>query len=322
MAAPMRASEFMLQLAKRLMDERNVAESTATQYLQTLYKLAGSKSFNNLSWTRKFEDVQAIIDTYAPSTQSNQYMVLSSVLSFFADKATYKGAYNHWREKMMEARKARDAEPEHEKSDKQEEAWLTWEDVNEKKSAMWKDISSFVLTKHLSPAQYDKLLHYVILSLYTDIAPRRNQDFLDMYVVRKWNKDLPGDKNYYDMATQKFIFNKYKTAKAYGQQVVDVPDTEEAPLQRTLAAFIKHHPLAKGKAKEFKLLVKQDGSNLNSVNAITRVLNRVFGKKVGSSMLRHIYLTSKYGDTLKEMETDAAQMGHDTSQQRDYIKYE
>jgi hypothetical protein len=318
----MRASEFMLQLAKRLMEERNIAESTSTQYLQTLYKLAGSKPFNNLSWTRKFEDVQAIIDTYATSTQGNQYMVLSSALSLFADKATYKGAYNHWKGKMLEAKAARDGQPEHQKSDKQDEAWLSWEDISKKKSDLQKDLSSFILTKHISPAQYERLLHYVILSLYTDIAPRRNQDFLDMFVVKKWTPDMPADKNYYDLATQKFIFNKYKTAKAYGQQLVDVPNTDEAPLQRTLAAYLKHHPLAKGKTKEFKLLVKQDGSNLNSVNAITRALNRIFGRKVGSSMLRHIYLTSKYGDTLKEMEKDSEDMGHSTDQQRDYIKYE
>lgn len=322
MAAPMRATEFMLQLSKRLIDERGVAESTATQYLQTLYKLNGSKGFNNLSFTRKFDDVQAIINTYAPSTQQNQYMVLSSVLSFFADKATYKGAYNHWREKMMEARKAREAEPEHVKTEKQEEAWLTWEDVDKKKSELSKDISSFISNKHISATQYEKLLNFVILSLYTDIAPRRNQDYLSMSVVKKWNNDMPTDRNYYDLATQKFIFNRYKTAKAYGVQTIDVPNTDDAPLQQTLAAYLKHHPLAKGKTKEFKLLVKQDGTNLNSVNAITRCLNRIFGKKVGSSMLRHVYLSSKYGDTLKEMEEDAAGMGHDTSQQRDYIKYE
>jgi hypothetical protein len=141
-----------------------------------------------------------------------------------------------------------------------------------------------------------------------------------MYVVKKWSEDMPADRNYYDMATHQFIFNKYKTAKTYGQQTVEVPNTEEAPLQRTLATLIKFHPL--GKQKEFKLLVKADGSNLNTVNAITRLLNRIFGKKIGSSMLRHLFLSSKYGEVNKEMEADAAAMGHSTSEQKDYIKYD
>ena len=244
-------------------------------------------------------------------------MVLSSVLSLVADKSTYKATYNYWREKMLEAKKERDGKPIHEKTERQEENWLTWEEVQKKKEELQKAVDEFVGAKHITTAQYDKLLHFVVLSLYTDIAPRRNQDFLDMYVIKKYTKDHDGDKNYYDLTHNKFIFNKYKTAKKWGQQMVDVP----AELQTTLAKFIKHHPLAKQKTKEYKLLVKQDGSNLNSVNAITRMLNRIFGKKVGSSMLRHAYLSSKYGEASKEMEEDARDMGHSLTQQKEYIKH-
>ena len=316
MSGAMKVSEFMLQLAKKMIDDRKIAESTATQYLQTLHKLNSGKPFNNLAWAKKYDTVQAIIDSYAPSTQGNQYMVLSSALSLFNDKATYKGAYNHWRDKMMEARKEKNAEPIHQKNEKQEENWLTWEEVSKKKSGLKEDISSFVSNKVITAGQFDKLLQYVILSLYTDVAPRRNQDFLDMYVVKKLGKEVDTSKNYYDLATHRFIFNKYKTAKTYGQQEVAVPEE----LQTVLGEFLKHHPLAKGKAKEYKLLVKADGSNLNTVNAITRALNRIFGKKVGSSMLRHSYLSSKYGDATKEMEDDAEAMGHSTSVQAEYIK--
>lgn len=320
MAAPMKVTEFMLQIAKQMMDERKIAESTATQYLQTLYKLNGSKPFKSLAWTRKVDDVQKIIDTYAPTTQGNQYAVLSAVLFAHSKKGAYKKAYEHWRGKMLDYKKDKDGESAHVKTEKEDEAWLTWDEVEEKKAALKRDVASFASNKHITALQFDKLLQYVVLSLYTDIPPRRNQDFLDMYVVKKWTKEMETDRNYYDVATHKFIFNKFKTAKTYGQQTVDVPNTEEAPLQQTLATFIKFHPL--GKQKEFKLLVKADGSNLNTVNAITRILNRIFGKKIGSSMLRHLYLSSKYGETNKEMEKDAEAMGHSTTEQKDYIKYD
>jgi len=306
----------MLNLQKRLIDERKVTESTATQYLQTLFKLAGSKSFNNLAWAKKFDEVQARINEYAESTQGNQYMVLASVLSLFQDKSTYKGAYNHWRDKMMEARKEREDKPVHEKTEKQEENWLTWEEVEKKKSALKEDISSLPSSKAITPGQYDKLLQFVVLSLYTDIPPRRNADFLEMFVVKKLGKEYDKTRNYYDLATHTFHFCVYKTAKTYGVQIVEVPED----LRNTLSLFFKHHPLATAKAKEFRLLVKQDGSNLNSVNAITRILNRIFGRKVASSMLRHIYLSSKYGSQVNGMEADAAAMGHSTGQQKEYIK--
>jgi hypothetical protein len=36
-------------------------------------------------------------------------------------------------------------------------------------------------------------------------------------------------------------------------------------------------------------------------------------------MLRHIYLTHKYGNKLTEMQEDASRMAHSVSQQKDYI---
>jgi hypothetical protein len=37
-------------------------------------------------------------------------------------------------------------------------------------------------------------------------------------------------------------------------------------------------------------------------------------------MLRHIYLSNKYGDTLKEQQKDAELMSHNLNTQKDYIK--
>ena len=301
----------MLNLKQRLIAERGVAETTAHQYLQTLYKLNGAKPFNNMAWSKKTEDVQSIIDTYAPSTRQSQYGTLASALSLFGDKQTYKKTYSHWREALVEARKENTGN--NERNEKQEENWLSWEEVEKKKSGLSEEISALPLSKKLTPPQYERLLNYVIVSLYTDIVPRRNQDYLDMYVVKKLGKEYPKDKNYYEISGKRFVFNKYKTSKTYGEQVIDVPDA----LQQTLGAFIKHHPL--NKEKEYKLLVKADGSGLNTVNAITRVLNRVFERNIGSSMLRHIYLTSKYGATLDDMKETARGMGHSVEQQRNYV---
>ena len=65
-------------------------------------------------------------------------------------------------------------------------------------------------------------------------------------------------------------------------------------------------------------LVNADGSPLAAVNAITRILNKTLGKKVGSSMLRHIFLSSKYDIT--EMNKDANAMAHSVEEQKRYLK--
>ena len=55
---------------------------------------------------------------------------------------------------------------------------------------------------------------------------------------------------------------------------------------------------------------------------ITRVLNKIFGKNISTSMLRHIYLTDLYKDIPKinKMEILADQMGHSVSTAMEYMK--
>jgi hypothetical protein len=313
----MRGTEFMLQLIQNLVKDRQITESSANQYVQTLYSLHGKTPFSNLSWLKNTAEIDEKLATFAPSTQKGYTTAIVSVLSLFKDKPSFKKTYNHYHEKMMNSEKEEDKPAG--KTKKQEDNWLTWEEVQNKKNELREAVLKFATNKHISPSQYDTLLRYVVLSLYTDVPPRRNQDFMDMYVVKKYSDDLPTDKNYLDNVNNphQMIFNKYKTAKTYGQQKVDVPNTSSQPLGDALLLLLRHHPLRSQKTKEFKLLVAHDGSALNSVNAITRLLNKIFGKKVGSSLLRHIYITSKYGDVKDEQEKDAQMMGHSVREQQD-----
>ena len=87
--------------------------------------------------------------------------------------------------------------------------------------------------------------------------------------------------------------------------------------------YLKYHPLNKNMKKQptnIPFLVDYKGNPFYKVNDITRMLNKIFHKKVGASMLRHIYLSGKYGDILKQQEQDAKAMSHNLSTQKDYIK--
>lgn len=314
-----KVSDFMLQLSKRFIDEKNVAESTANHYINTLFTLNNKVPFKTLAFLRNTEAIMDIVNGYSATTQKTILAVIVSALDFYKTKAPYKKTYDYYSGLLKDKKEALSGS-EGKMTEKQETNWEDWNSVLKKKSDMKTAISSFISNKNLTAKQYDELLSYVILSLYTDIQPRRNQDYMNMYVVLNEPDDT--SKNYYVVSEHKFVFNKYKTSKTYGKQVINVPNNPDAPLVDTLAMFLKHHPLNKGKMTkktEFRLLVKQDGSPLNTVNSITRILNRIFGKKIGSSMLRHSYLTSKYGDQKDAMAEDSKAMGHSISQQRDYI---
>ena len=123
--------------------------------------------------------------------------------------------------------------------------------------------------------------------------------------------------NYFDVEKKQFIFNVFKTAKKDGQLTIDIPDE----LMTVLNLYLKYHPLYNPKNKSnIPFLVFCGGKPFDKINTITRFLNKIFDKKISASMLRHIYLSSKYGNVLKEQEKDAVLMSHTTSTQKDYIK--
>ena len=318
MSVAPKVSDFMNQLSRELVEKKGVAETSATQYIRTLYILNNKEAFKTLSFLRNTEEILKKVSEYAPSTQKSILAAIVSVLSLVAEKPTYKKVHKKYYEEMMG--KAKATEDTTEKTEKQKENWMAWKDICELWSKMRTKLAEFSNKKTITPTEYEHLLQTLILSLYVNIQPRRNQDYLNMKIVKKWRNDLPTDSNYFDVAGSRFVFNKYKTAKKYGTQTIEIPNTPEAPLRDTLATYLKFHPLykaTKGNAP-VEFLVLADGKPLTAVNAITRQLNKIFGKRVGSSMLRHIFLSDKYD--IDEMEADATAMGHSVAEQRKYLR--
>ena len=309
-------SDFMVELRQKLKDARELSESTLDSYFSILTKLNDGKSFSNLGFLKNKDSILAKIQTHAESTQKTNLVAIVSCLSLYQDKPTYKGMYNFFYERMMEAIKREDGKDKSVKSKTQEDNWMKWDDVLKVRDELAAKFATIAKAKMVTPDMWESALAYLLVSLYTYIPPRRNQDYQELYVVKKWTDAMPKDKNYYDLATRTFVFNKYKTAKSNGVEKIKIES--DNPLHDVIVSFLKLQPGKK--PAEVRLLVNADGSALTATNSVTRILNKVFGRKVGSSMLRHIYLSSKYGDTLEDMKSDSAAMGHSLNMQREYIK--
>ena len=317
----MSGSPFMTYLQERMMRERSLAASSAALYINSLYTLNGKKIFSNLAFLKHLDVVESRLEPYAPSSRASMVAAAVAALATVKDKPAYKKTYTQYYNKMMVGSAALKTEAaKNEKTEKQEAAWMTWDEVTKHLTDLKAAVAAFAEKAAITRDEYDALINYVVLSFYVDIPPRRNADFLHMYVVRAHTDAMPKDRNYYDVSHQRMIFNVYKTAKSMGSQVVEVPE----PLQAALRIYLKYHPGTKaakaGKAYEFPLLVDSFGDRYEAANSITRILGRIFGKRVGSSMLRHFYVSSKYGNVLTEMKEDSTAMAHGLTTQRAYIK--
>jgi SAM-dependent methyltransferase len=162
--------------------------------------------------------------------------------------------------------------------------------------------------RYYNKQQYETCLNFVLLSLTTGILlkPRRSLDWTEMKVK---NYDTETD-NYIDFENNKFVFNKYKTAKTYGEQSIEIP----SKLARILRRWVRHTD------KEY--LLSTFTNPRVCVSRLTQLHNKIFGKNISTSMLRHIFLTNLYEDTpsIAEMNQTATEMAHTPAVALQYVK--
>lgn len=310
-------TEYMEKIGKQLKEKNDLSDASINLYLQQMRTLNGGEPFKNLTFLKDVENVKKIIEAYGTNTQKTYLSAVVAVLSL-GKKSRLLDTY---KELLDEKIKEYNEKDKNEKTEKENKNWMSWDEIEELKTDLREKVNEFVNNKKITNKQWEILLRLLLVSLYTEIPPRRNQDYQHCY-INKDEKGLNDDKNYLITSKDKFIFNKYKTAKSGGKQEIDFSKNDE--FSKVLEMYLKHHPLLKGKKSDIPFLVDSNGTHYTATNAITRLLNKAFGKKVGSSMLRKIYLTSKYGDkleTFKEMRELAKSMGHSASTaQNVYIK--
>jgi hypothetical protein len=191
-----------------------------------------------------------------------------------------------------------------EKNEKQKENWMTSEQIETIYDNMETSIKPLWKKKNLSIKELMKIQDFVILSLFTLIPPRRSLDYVEFKINNiDTNKD-----NY--IKGNSLVFNTYKTSSQKGQQKIQIPKD----LKSLLNKYIK---LISDKSDY--LLFNNKIEQLSIPNFTLR-LNKIFGKKVSVNMLRHIYLSEKHADNLKEMKDDFAKMGSSLKQSNTYIK--
>jgi hypothetical protein len=302
---------FEVALAKKF-EEKGLSPNTIVLYMKNLKKLNGNQPMHDFKFLYQPKKVVEIINQYAETTKRNFIIAVVSALNLAGDTPKHKKLYGDYYNMMMTKNKEIK-----EAGGKSKDSLPSWDNVLERYNALKAKVAE---TKDFSKdSDYLNLLKYTILSLYVLQPPRRNGDYLEMLVVPAFSEELPSTHNYLATKSGEFVFNKYKTSKVYGEfKQTIVPE-----LKSVITLYLKHHPLLwegrKQKKEAVPFLVFKDGEPLHQLNSITRIINSVLGKGVGSSALRHIYLTQKYGDVEKAQEADAAAMGHSTGQQKDYI---
>ena len=276
----------------------NLNSSSLKTYVSILFNLHKKldPDGETLDW---FNDDVKILDFLKEKTPQTRKTVLSALF-------VLTGNENYQKLMIDDCKHTNEMYKSQKKSQKEEENWMSSAEIKEVYDDLYQRVNLMFSQKLI--ADYTTINNYILLGCLggiSGIAPRRSKDYTEMKII---NYD-PKTDNYYKAG--KFYFNVYKTAKDYGKQVIDVK--QKAPeFFKILNKWVKINPT------EY-LLFSSNQQKLTSPQ-ITRMLNKLLGKNVSSSMLRHIYLTEKYGDIQNEMEQTSKEMAHSKSTQAEYIK--
>ena len=298
-----------------ILDKKNITESSKKLYLSNFKRLNDGEPVKGFKFLLDIEKIKNKIEHFKPNTQRNYIISITSLLNDLKkiNEKKYGKIYNEYYKLLLELNS--DLKDATAKTPTEKENWLSQEEIKNIYNTNLSILDEIKGKRNITEVQYNKLLDLVILGLYTLQPPRRNIDYMNMFIVKKYDKDSNGETdNFLDLFNKQFIYNNYKTAGTYKTQKVNINDE----LFNIIKTFLKYKKL-NGEINSF--LTDYEGKPFIQINSLTRKLNAIFNQKIGSSMLRKLYLTDKYKDVINDLKQDATDMGTSSETiQNNYVK--
>ena len=282
----------MEQLRDKINADRKVKKITIDAYLRNIRLLANATTGQDFDGNIHFlSDITAIKQELKLKPLSTQKTYLASISVVGGIAGLDKEVLTKYRMLLAATKDAyRENLAGRNKSQRESDNWVALKDLEKVLKRLGRDVRERNIGKkeQLNRKDFKVLQQFVIASLYLlDNEPRRNI-YASMKIITE-QKDIKEDGNY--------LFAIGKT-----QNIL-----VNSKLNKVLNIWLRYN-------KSGNLLLDSLGKQMNA-NQLTKALNVIFegtGAKISSSMLRKIWLSDTYGETLTKMEESAARMGHST----------
>lgn len=283
-----------------------LSDKTIQMYMTKLRILNNNEPLKSLAFLKKVSVIKEKLDRIENDNTRKSYVAsIVAVLNRQDDKSSKKANEAYKAMFLKERSIFVDKQALGEKSETQKTNWMSQAEVTAKQAELSTKVDAIENKTKLTEREHKLVEDWLILTLYTLQPPRRNLDYYLMKIGNGTDKNF----NYIDIVKGMYVFNKFKTAK-FGVEQVEIPENMKSVIKEYLS--LTH-------LKDGDFLLFKNDTRRTSSNSITKSLNRILGKKVGASMLRHIFLTDKYGEVKDEMKHDAEFMSHGTGVQSSYI---
>ena len=305
-----------------------LSDSSLKQYLSSLRTLNDKKPIQDIDFLKDYDSVMEKLSSKKPTTIKNYMNAIIVVLSAVKADTELIDKYTKTRDELNQ--QYSDEQATHQKSEAQKKNWVSFDEYKDMVKHLEDATNGLRKQKEWNETDQRNFQEYLLTKLYT-VYPLRNDFTMKIVSKQTYNKLTTDDKkgqNYLVVPSRSrganpqmfFVLNEYKTRKKYGEKKVDIKDPE---IITGLKVWLKHRPtqtdsLFYDSGRDFSVPATSASITKILLGASKRLLD---GKSVGSSLIRHMYLSSKYADTVQEMEKDADLMGHSPGvQQTVYTK--
>lgn len=305
--APLKITKFDIKLCDLIKKDRpNIKNTSVVAYISALKQIRKfvndtplNVSITDINFLLNYDSIKKYIDSLSKITsKKNKLTAVLVGLSLDKDNnetliKKYITLLKDLNEQYLTFLRQQS------RTEAQKKNWMTLNQVKTVCATLKQEILDLDLQNQKIPLlrkDYNTLQYYVVLSTYLNI-PIRN-DYADMKIlsINKYDK-LPkkdtDENNYLVLCPnnkKQFRINVFKNRSKMGQQVITVPNN----LSKIINIWLNFN-------KSGYYLTMTDQTTPLSPNGITKLFNRLFlkyadGKKISTSMLRHIIISDDLKD--------------------------
>jgi hypothetical protein len=301
----------------------NIKANTVKQYevnLKKLQKIYDSKNYDFLS---KPDDVMdKIKDLHYLSQRNilNAIVVLLMALNYDEKYDELLTTYGELRDELND--KYSDEQKSGVISDKQSKNFTTTEEIFKMINDMNEDLKPLKKKSKddITKKEMQLLQAYTLFNIYSRM-PMRNDvagmTAINQAAYKKLSDEEKKENNYLVVPSKGnlyFVLNQYKTSKKYKE--LDLP-IEDSNLRKILRYYLKMN----GNGVLFKTSTGKPLTRTELSKVLLKYSKKYMDKSISTTLLRKIYLSSKYGNMKEELEKDNKVMGHSKAVALDtYVK--
>ena len=256
------------------------------------------KILNNMEYMNNIDELIRIIEDKYDNLQSRKAYISSYLTLISYLPKTKKEGYEKIREKFEEINNAiYGIRGENERADNEEM------------------IDSFEEEDILKNMEGLKMEEEIIYIFYTLQPPRRSEDVY-LITIKNNSENLDNNINYIIVDSnnnpEELIYNKYKTNKIYGRQIITLTNKI---LKNKIREYIYINNL-----KEGDKLFRKFSSPQSFGVAIKRIFSKIYDKKITLNNIRHSYITWEMREmrSVNYLSNLAMMMGHSAEEQQLY----